>query len=665
MIELIIVRSALLRFTRGACVSRSFAETMREWASPKLGWLTFEKRASLPKNATWATYLDTIEGAQEGDFRPQSHSQRIGDILAQVLRLNPFDAVLLRVLIAGLRHPHVRSLLEILTTRGMDLTLLLGVLAGAEEDEAEQRVNASVLLRLGLVNLVANKDGSACISSHWAFGELLARGAASEEAVLSALAGVCQTSALGRADFAHVEDADFLIDLLAGALVERADGINILIHGPPGSGKTEFARVLAAEAGARLRAVGEADEDGEEPNRYERLHALHLAQRVVGVRSREQGGEDTVLLFDEMEDLIGDAMPSSGGWIARRAGSKVFINRLLETNAVPVIWTTNTLGNVDDAIVRRMSFVLKLDTPPRSAALRMLERVARDEGGDARVHGGVADLIDRAPQTATVLRVALRAARLAGADRESERVAGSLVRALRGGALPDANFGLCDLDLYETDRPLNDLFTAMRDGGHADVSLLLSGPPGTGKTALAYHLARALDRPLLVRRASDLLSRWVGETEERIAEAFERARDDGAVLLFDEADSLLFDRASAQSSWERGQVNEMLTWLDRHPLPVVAATNHPGKLDPATLRRFVFKLELRTLGPGKAAKAFEGWFSHKAPASLAALGTLTPGDFAVVARQLRHAPAVCAEDIVKRLAAECAIKPPCVGRIGF
>ncbi|WP_239511866.1 ATP-binding protein, partial [Klebsiella pneumoniae] len=90
---------------------------------------------------------------------------------------------------------------------------------------------------------------------------------------------------------------------------------------------------------------------------------------------------------------------------------------------------------------------------------------------------------------------------------------------------------------------------------------------------------------------------------------------------------------TAQASWEVGQVNELLTWLDRHPLPVVAATNHPGKLDPATLRRFVFKLALRPLGAERAAKAFARFFGMDAPAGL---DGLTPGDFAVVARQLRH-----------------------------
>jgi hypothetical protein len=168
------------------------------------------------------------------------------------------------------------------------------------------------------------------------------------------------------------------------------------------------------------------------------------------------------------------------------------------------------------------------------------------------------------------------------------RPARSLAKALRGDReLPADDCGAIDLELYETSRPLAPLFDTICRSDKTDVSLLLTGPPGTGKTALAHHLARLLDRPLLVKRTSDLLSKWVGETEQRIAEAFAETRERGGVLLFDEADSLLFDRSTARVTWEVSQVNEMLTWLDRHPLPVVAATNHAGRLDPATMRRFV------------------------------------------------------------------------------
>lgn len=99
-------------------------------------------------------------------------------------------------------------------------------------------------------------------------------------------------------------------------------------------GQTELARTLAEAAGLALHGVGE------EPSRGDRLNGLHLAQRVL---ARTTGA---LLLFDEMEDLIGEAQPSGGDWYAERQGSKVFVNRLLETNPVPVVWTTNAIGNV-------------------------------------------------------------------------------------------------------------------------------------------------------------------------------------------------------------------------------------------------------------------------------------------------------------------------------
>jgi hypothetical protein len=310
-----------------------------------------------------------------------------------------------------------------------------------------------------------------------------------------------------------------------------------------------------------------------------------------------------------------------------------------------------------------MSFVLKLDLPSRAAAARMLARVAAEEGVNA--DAGLSRLLDVAPETATVLRVATRSARLAGEADGGLRSAEALLRALRGGGIaPAMQLGL-NLDLFETDPPLPPLVHRLAATGAEDISLLLTGPPGTGKTALAHHLARALDRPLVVKRASDLLSRWVGGTEAAIADAFAEARDRGSVLLFDEVDSLLFDRATATTSWEAGQVNELLTWLDHHPLPVIAATNHRHRLDPAALRRFVFKLDLQPLGQERAARAYESFFSVPAPERLADLRGLTPGDFAVVARQLRHARTEEEQDIVKLLRREVDCRPEHGARIGF
>ena len=96
-----------------------------------------------------------------------------------------------------------------------------------------------------------------------------------------------------------------------------------------------------------------------------------------------------------------------------------------------------------------------------------------------------------------------------------------------------------DLSLIHADVDPCVLADSLVQSAERRFSLCLQGPPGTGKSALVRYLAERLGLEVMQRRASDLMSMWVGETEQQVASAFAEARDAGAFLVFDEADSLL------------------------------------------------------------------------------------------------------------------------------
>ena len=259
------------------------------------------------------------------------------------------------------------------------------------------------------------------------------------------------------------------------------------------------------------------------------------------------------------------------------------------------------------------------------------------------------------------------AARLTGGDIDSvRRGLRGLTRAL-GCERPAQGVPIrFDLALMRSDTDLVGLSDRLTDGDERRFSLCLQGPPGTGKSACVRYLADRLGLEVMQKRASDLMSPWVGETERKIAEAFREARDEEAFLVFDEADSLLADRRHAVRNWEVSQTNEMLTWMESHPLPFACTTNFADRLDAATLRRFVFKIALDYLAPDQAVSAFRGYFDLDPPAEVSQLATLTPGDFAVVRRKAEVLR--CLDDaalLARMLHEECEAKPDRRRPIGF
>ena len=464
-------------------------------------------------------------------------------------------------------------------------------------------------------------------------------------------------------DFEHLGTGrDFTFRLLRGALERCEKGVNILLHGAPGTGKTEFCKALAERLGAGLHAVGETDDDGDEPSRFERLQQLRLGQRLLS----DQG--NSLILFDEMEDLFPGLDSGVFGLPLRRSGSKVHINRLLENNPVPTLWTTNDISDCDPAFLRRISFTLELRTPPVSVRSRIWEKLA--EHHHIPMHKDLCLELAHSMEDAPALAdSALRAARITrgGAD-DVKFAAAAISRAVRGGHTPllapsSVRF---EPELANADHDLALITERFVACGPANTGgLCLSGPPGTGKSAFARYLAERMQMPVLERRASDLLDRYVGGSERNIADAFAEARDTRAFLVFDEADSLLGARDGATHRWEISQVNEMLTWMEIHPLPFACTTNLVEQLDPATARRFSLKIGFLPLSAQQREACFRRFFKSDPPAGLWALDQLTPGDFAVVAKRSKLLGISQPDALLGELRREQAAKPNTRNPIGF
>ena len=474
------------------------------------------------------------------------------------------------------------------------------------------------------------------------------------------------------AEFPHLEPDLALLGRHLGRTLERKNPrLLVLLHGPPGVGKSELVRALAAHHGARLHEIRHEDSDGDPLDGEERLLSFRLAQRVLARADR------VMLAFEEIEDLFPTRMGPFGPWRPPME-SKAFTNRTLESATVPAFFVSNTIDGIDPAVLRRFDYRLELGAPPRSTRERIVRRHVE---GLPVGQGWIERAASAAELTPSEIERAARFTRGLGLEAPAE-VEQALDRALAHGPsrlrprLAAARTLRTDLSVLRTSAPLEPLVDGLRR--RARGALLFSGPPGTGKSEAARELARRLDRPVREHAASDLLSKYVGESEQRLAAAFERAAQEGAVLVLDEADSFLSPRGKAQRSWEVTLVNELLLQLERHDGIVVATTNFVDGLDPAALRRFpvkiafeppdlaqrvaLFELALDALG----LPALDGPGRDAVRGTLAALPLLAPGHVAAAVQHAELSGQVHdADALLAQLAAEHAHVPGARRRAGF
>ena len=473
------------------------------------------------------------------------------------------------------------------------------------------------------------------------------------------------------ADYPHLrETLRYLRPFLRQVLREKGTGVNIFLHGVPGTGKSELTRVLAKEMRARLFEVSSEEEDGDSVAAGQRMMSLLAGQQFL--RSQR-----SLVVFDEAEDIFEGQHLFARSLAAMRKG---WMNRFLETNPVPVFWLSNNISGMDQAFLRRFSFVVELPIPPKSQREKAIRRICGRRATKQTIErlAGCEHLSPAVlAQANEVTKTIARADDTVSEDRALHHLVHQSLDAMgHGRDLPvqgdNGKAAPFSLDYINCETPVREL--AAEFDSSSCCRICLYGPPGTGKTSFGQWLARKVDRPLLIKCASDILSPYVGKAEQNLARVFGRAQEEGAVLMIDEVDTFLQDRRHAQRPWEISQVNEFLTQMENFAGLFIASTNLMEGLDKASLRRFDLKLRFDYLRCGQARSLLRNLCRElklSRPDSgdyhaLDKLSMLTPGDFANVARQHRFRSFSSAAAFVRLLRLECDHKGRApAGELGF
>jgi len=462
-------------------------------------------------------------------------------------------------------------------------------------------------------------------------------------------------------------------------LISASDGkCNILLYGAPGTGKTSFARSLAKELGRIAYEINQGDDDGRN---------MKAEARMIGIRvcNEQEYPHESLMVIDEADELLRGSSCDFSSFGFEFGGGKStekgVTNTLLDEMKIPAIWISNAPASaMDESVRRRFDYSIcfeHLNTAQRIAIWRnqIAKYSLESLIPDAKTEEYAAKYETSAGGISTVLQ---NVKRMNPEPDKVDELISTLMKPhckLMGVKpekrfLPAKDYSLDGLNIkgkVSLDRIVKAVGNYLDSSFNATaedkprMNILLYGPPGTGKTEFVKYLGKTLDRKVLVMKGSDILGMYVGESEKNIADAFHRAEAEHAILFFDEVDGLLQDRSNANHSWEITQVNELLQQMENFNGVMVAATNFSKNLDPATMRRFTFKLEFGYLDDsGKKAffeRMFKGSLSEDEANELSSIQNLAPGDFRTVRQEMFYLDNNATNlDYIAALKEECAVK---------
>ncbi len=452
----------------------------------------------------------------------------------------------------------------------------------------------------------------------------------------------------------------------------------VLLHGPPGTGKTRLARAVANESDASFFTINGPEIMGSAYGESER--------RLREVFEEAAKASPSIVFIDEIDSIAPKRGQVQGEAEKRLVAQLLTLMDGLQTRSnVVVIAATNRPEAIDEALRRpgRFDREIVIGVPDEKARREILGIHTRGmplaEGVDldelARTtHGFVgADLAALAREAAieTVRRLipqldleaqTIPADVLAAMSVTRDDFLEALKRvqpsAMREVMVQVPNVGWDDvggldeaqLKLREgVELPLRNPEAFRRLGIRPARGFLLYGPPGTGKTLLAKAVAKEAEANFISIKSSDLLSKWYGESEQQISRLFARARQVAPCVIFiDEIDSLVPARGSGQGEPQvtARVVNTILAEMDGmeelNSIVVIGATNRPALVDPALLRPGRFD-ELVYVGTPDAAGREHILRIHTAKMPLAGDVDLT-----AIARETDRFTGADLEDVVRR-----------------